>query len=66
MKKRLRRLQLQRETLRNLTPTHLEAADGASTTILIDPFETYWNSCNPTDLGSRPVSLCNSCQATLC
>ena len=59
MKKRIRRLRLERETLRSLTPNHLHAAAGASTTI-IDPFETYWNSCNPADLESRPASACAS------
>lgn len=65
MKKRLQRLRLERETLRSLTPTHLEAVDGASTSIT-DPFDTYWNSCNPADLTSRPASMCESCNNTIC
>ena len=54
MKKKLRRLRLDRQTVRNLTPSHLEGVAGGVRTD-----DTCHNSCDPSV--TRPASLCNSC-----
>jgi hypothetical protein len=53
MKKTLRRLRLDRETVRNLTPGNLESVAGG-----IRTDETCHYSC---DTSTRPISACNSC-----
>ena len=59
MKKKIRRLRLDRETLRTLTPEHLERAAGGW-----DP-TSRWASC---DRDTVPASVCLSChnQPTIC
>ena len=54
MKKKIRQLSLDRETLRNLTPDNLEAAAGGLWTD-----DTCHNSCDTAV--TRPRSYCNSC-----
>ncbi len=54
MKKKLRRLRLERETVRNLTPENLEGVAGGGWTDY-----TCHNSCDPSI--TRPQSICNSC-----
>ncbi len=58
MKKKIRRLRLDRETLRNLTPEHLDQAAGGLT-----PIDTMsWTpSCPDFSIETRPGSVCNSC-----
>lgn len=59
MKKKIRRLRLERETLRDLTSEQLEGVGGG--TNCPTPFQevTLHNSC---DFGeTRPCSLCHSC-----
>ncbi len=61
MKKRMRRLRLERETLRDLTPEQLSQVAGGTNTINDD---TRHNSC---DLAvTRPVSYCTSCLPLIC
>lgn len=56
MKKKLRRLQLDRETVRRLTPESLEGvAGGTGTRPTIN--DSYVNSCDPA-AASRPPSAC--------
>lgn len=68
MKKKIRRLQLQRETLRALTPGHLDAAAGRGWGTLNN--DTRYNSCPPIPISECPTcgvdytclpSVCNSC-----
>ena len=54
MKKKIRRLRLDRETVRNLTPESLDNVAGAGWTD-----DTCWNSCDTAV--TRPASICNSC-----
>lgn len=54
MKKTLRRLRLDRETVRNLTPGNLDGVAGGLRTD-----ESCVYSCDPSV--TRPVSVCNSC-----
>ena len=57
MKKKIRRLRLDRETVRNLTPQHLDQAAGGQ-----ERFGQSWTpSCPDNTRLSRPVSICNSC-----
>ncbi len=56
MKKKIRRLRLERDTIRNLTPDRLEAVAGGSN----DVNDSRHNSCD-TLLNTRPCSICNSC-----
>jgi hypothetical protein len=56
MKKTLRRLQLDRETVRRLTPETLESVAGGTTGT--DP-DSFIYSCNPA-LHSRPRTACLS------
>lgn len=57
MKKKLRRLRLERETLRHLTPDHLEQVVGGDPTTLVNT-DTLHNSC---DLAiTRPRRQCCS------
>lgn len=62
MKKTLRRLRLDRETVRNLTPGALEGVAGG-----LNTEESCWASCDTITV-TRPNSVCNSCQPfnTLC
>ena len=54
MKKRIRRLRLERDTIRNLTPQHLEGVAGGR------PQET--GSTGPScEVISLPRLICNSC-----
>lgn len=53
MKKKVRRLRLERETLRNLTPEHLQRVNGG---VPLDDTDTLHNSC---DIGlTRPRFWC--------
>lgn len=63
MKKKLRRLRLERETIRNLTPEHLEQVVGGTGGTLTDT-DTRHNSCNLAE--SKPWSLCQSCLPLAC
>lgn len=54
MKKKIRRLQLNRETLRNLTP---ESLDGVAGGLRTD--DSCYNSCPLETI--IPRSVCNSC-----
>jgi hypothetical protein len=54
MKKTLRRLHLDRETVRRLTPENLEGVVGAG---IIDDIISRINSCNPLDR-SIPQLVC--------
>ncbi len=63
MKKTLRRLRLERETLRNLTPEHLGQVVGG-TGGTIDDTDTRHNSCNLAE--SKPISVCQSCLPFVC
>ncbi len=60
MKKKIRRLRLDRETVRSLTPETLENVAGAEFTD-----DTCAFSCGPETL---PRSICNSCKIvrTIC
>ncbi len=60
MKKKIRRLSLDRETVRNLTPETLDNVAGAGWTD-----DTCAFSCGP---GTLPPSICNSCKnfPTIC
>lgn len=62
MKKTLRRLRLERETLRNLTPDHLEQVVGGTNTSIGG--DTRYNSCNFSE--THPYSICNSCNPLGC
>ncbi|MCG8459905.1 MAG: class I lanthipeptide [Holophagales bacterium] len=53
MKKKIRRLRLDRETIRQLTPDHLERVAGGIP-------DSRHNSCTDFSI-SRPYSYCNSC-----
>lgn len=62
MKKKLRRLRLERETLRNLTPDHLENVVGGDLQTIFD--DTRYNSC---DLAvTRPRLICCSLLPLIC
>lgn len=64
MKREIRPLRLQRETLRSLLPEELErAAGGFGEPNRTD--DTFHNSCNPAD-ASRPRLLCLSGLQTFC
>ncbi len=54
MKKKIRRLRLDRETVRNLTPESLDNVAGGVRTD-----DTCHFSCDPAV--TRPQSICNSC-----
>lgn len=56
MKKRIRRLRLERETLRNLNTEHLEQVAGGTGTTFDD---TRYNSCD--FAVTHFLSFCNSC-----
>ena len=63
MKKRMRRLRLERETLRDLTPEQLHhVAGGTGNTI--DDNDTRHNSCNFAE--TNPWSICQSCLPLIC
>ena len=59
MKKKIRRLRLDRETVRNLTPENLEGVAGGAFTD-----DTCHFSCDTAI--TRPPSVCNSCRETIC
>lgn len=61
-KQKLRRLRLERETLRDLTPEHLDHVAGGTNTSLND--DTRHNSCDLAQ--SKPLSYCTSCQPLIC
>lgn len=61
MKKTLRRLRLERETIRNLTPQHLEQVAGGNP---LNDTDTLHNSC---DIGlTRPRLVCCSILPYVC
>ena len=55
MKKKLRRLRLERDTIRNLTPEALHRVAGGDV-----EYDSRHNSCDSL-LYTRPQSYCNSC-----
>lgn len=57
MKKKLRRLQLDRETVRRLTPESLDGVAGGTGTRPTVTGDSYVNSCDPA-AASRPPSAC--------
>jgi hypothetical protein len=65
MKKKIRRLHLNRETVRHLTPQHLATVAGG-----LDTSVTCYNSCNTAEVittkfeETRFPSICNSCLET--
>ena len=66
MKKRIRRLRLERETLRNLTQDHLALVVAGCDTQGIDlPGITRFDSCNWHD-ETLPQRFCASCAAYGC
>lgn len=58
MKKKISRLRLDRETVRNLTPDNLSGVAGGARTD-----DSCWASC-PDFTVTRPQSVCNSCLNT--
>lgn len=64
MKKKIRRLRLERETVRDLTPEHLEAVAGGGN----DPFnsDTRYNSCDFQPRITCINTICNSCIPLIC